>query len=205
MANQYAFHFDSEACSGCKACQVACKDKNGLEVGRLWRRVYEISGGDWIRKGNAWTPNVFAYNVSMSCNHCEDPICVEVCPTTAMHKREDGIVLIDESKCVGCGYCAWACPYDAPKYDESAGKMTKCNFCHDDIDRGKAPACVLACPMRVLGYGELDELQAEHGSTRSVYPLPKESLTRPSIVITPHKDARRANTEATEIANRGEV
>jgi anaerobic dimethyl sulfoxide reductase subunit B (iron-sulfur subunit) len=176
-----------------------------LEVGTLWRRVYEISGGDWIKTGNAWTPNVFTYNVSMSCNHCQDPICAEVCPTKAMHKREDGIVLIDESKCVGCGYCAWACPYDAPKLDENKGKMTKCNFCYDDIDQGKSPACVEACPLRVLGFGELEKLESEHGEIHGVFPLPDDSLTQPAIVITPHKDAHRAATEPTQTANREEV
>jgi anaerobic dimethyl sulfoxide reductase subunit B (iron-sulfur subunit) len=205
MTVQYAFSFDSGSCSGCKTCQVACKDKNDLEVGTLWRRVYEVSGGDWVKEGNTWTPDVFAYNVSMSCNHCQDPICAEVCPTKAMHKREDGIVLIDESKCVGCGYCAWACPYDAPKLDDKKGKMTKCNFCYDDIDQGKGPACVEACPLRVLGFGDLEKLESEHGDIHGVFPLPNESLTNPAIVITPHKDAHRAATEPTQTANREEV
>jgi len=205
MTKQYAFSFDSSGCSGCKACQVACKDKNGLEVGDLWRRVYEVSGGDWIKAGTAWTPNVFTYNVSMSCNHCKDPICAEVCPTNAMHKRDNGVVLIDEDKCVGCGYCAWACPYDAPKYDENKGKMTKCDFCYDDIDAGRSPACVASCPLRVLEFGELEELEAKHGNLHAVYPLPEESLTRPALVISPHRDAHRAYTEPTETANREEL
>jgi anaerobic dimethyl sulfoxide reductase subunit B (iron-sulfur subunit) len=70
MTKQYAFYFDSSACSGCKACQVACKDKHNLEVGRLWRRVYEVSGGGWQRQGQAWTTSAFAYNLSLACNHC---------------------------------------------------------------------------------------------------------------------------------------
>ena len=78
---QYAFYFDASACSGCKACQVACKDRHGLEVGLLWRRVYEVTGGDWTRSGEAWVSSVFAYNVSLACNHCLEPICAEVCPT----------------------------------------------------------------------------------------------------------------------------
>ena len=205
MTSQYAFYIDSEGCSGCKACQVACKDKNELEVGQLWRRVYEVAGGDWVKTGNAWTPNVFAYNVTMSCNHCKDPICGEVCPTNAITKRDDGIVLIDEDKCVGCGYCAWACPYDAPKFDENKGKMTKCDFCYDDIDNGKAPACVSSCPLRVLEFGELEELEAKYGDIHGVFPLPEESLTRPALVISPHRDAHRAYTEPTETANREEL
>ncbi|MBI2407831.1 MAG: 4Fe-4S ferredoxin, partial [Gemmatimonadetes bacterium] len=100
------FAFDASACSGCKACQAACKDKNQLPVGVLWRRVYEVTGGGWTRAGETWTSDVFAYHLSIACNHCERPICVEVCPTGAMHRRYDGIVAIDREKCVGCQYCA---------------------------------------------------------------------------------------------------
>ena len=114
---QYGFHMNSSACAGCKTCQVACKDKHDLDLGIRWRRVYEVSGGDWVQDGPAWLPNVFAYNLSISCNHCKNPVCVSVCPTQAMHKRKDGIVAIDQDKCIGCRYCEWACPYGAPQYD----------------------------------------------------------------------------------------
>ena len=91
-----AFRFDAAACSGCKACQAACKDRHNLPVGVLWRRVYEVTGGGWTRSGDTWTSDVFAYNLSISCNHCQQPVCVEVCPTRAMHKRADGIVVVDQ-------------------------------------------------------------------------------------------------------------
>ena len=92
-ASRYAFFFDAASCSGCKACQAACKDKHELPVGLLWRRVYELVGGRWDREGEAWLPDVFAFNLSLACNHCEAPICAEVCPTGAMRRRDDGIVL----------------------------------------------------------------------------------------------------------------
>ena len=113
---QLGFYIDSSRCSGCKACQVACKDKNNLEVGRRFRRVYEVNGGNFIPTGQGGVSNnVFAYTLSISCNHCADPVCTKNCPTTAMHKRPgDGIVRVDTDKCVGCGYCAWSCPYGAP-------------------------------------------------------------------------------------------
>ena len=76
---EHAFYFDSSACSGCKACQVACKDRHGLKVGLLWRRVYEVAGGGWTRSGQAWLSSVFAYHVSLACNHCVDAPCVEQC------------------------------------------------------------------------------------------------------------------------------
>jgi anaerobic dimethyl sulfoxide reductase subunit B len=183
---QYAFYFDSSSCSGCKACQVACKDKHGLEVGRLWRRVYEVTGGDWIQVGQAWLSTVFAYNISMACNHCEQAICMEVCPSRAITRRPDGIVLIDNQKCLGCRYCAWACPYGALQYDQAAGRMTKCTFCYDEIDRGRPPACVAACPLRALDFGDLADLQARHGPLQPVAPLPDPGLTTPALVLTPH-------------------
>ncbi len=117
MTAQYAFHFDSRFCSGCKACQAACKDKNNLPPGVLWRRVLEVSGGEWQQEGAAWNNSVFAYNLSISCNHCIHPKCAGICPTAAYLVHEDGIVILDESKCMGCGYCSWGCPYDAPQYN----------------------------------------------------------------------------------------
>jgi len=200
-----SFYFDSASCSGCKACQVACKDKHDLEVGRLWRRVYEICGGGWMPKRQAWENDVFAYHLSISCNHCARPVCVEACPTGAMKKRADGIVSIDEGDCVGCGYCAMACPYDAPQMNASTGTMTKCDFCSDEVAQAKPPACVAACPMRALESGGMEELEASHGATPAIFPLPDKKLTEPSLVITPHADAHRATDQNADVANREEV
>jgi len=205
MTKQLAFYFDSSRCSGCKACQMACKDKHDLEVGLNWRRVYEICGGHWENQGSAWTPHVFAYNLSIACNHCAKPVCRDVCPTGAITKRKDGIVLIDTDKCMGCRYCEWACPYGALQFDKTSGTMTKCHFCYDSIDNGKPPACVSACPQRALDFGELSELKKNCHGTDSVHPLPDPTLTEPAIAITPHKDADRAKKEKAGIANRQEV
>jgi anaerobic dimethyl sulfoxide reductase subunit B len=191
----YAFTFDASSCSGCKACQIACKDKNNLPTGVLWRRVYEVSGGSWTLQGEAWTTDVFAYNLSIACNHCIHPKCAGVCPTDAYVVRADGIVYIDESKCVGCGYCSWACPYSAPRYNPELHHMTKCNFCFDNIDAGLPPACVAACPMRVLDFVTVDDgPTTEDGrkalwdvpGTEHPFPLPTFSRTQPHLAINPH-------------------
>jgi anaerobic dimethyl sulfoxide reductase subunit B len=205
MAPRYAFLFDQAACSGCKACQAACKDRHGLLLGVLWRRVYEIAGGAWSREREAWQPDVFAFNLSLACNHCAQPICVEVCPTGAIYQRDDGLVLLDGAKCVGCRYCAWACPYGAPQYDERAGRMTKCSFCAEDLDAGLPPACVRACPMRALEFGEREALEAAHRPSPAAFPLPDPALTEPGLVIIPHRDARRARPRAATVANAEEV
>ncbi len=218
----YAFTFDASACSGCKACQEACKDKNNLPVGVLWRRVIEVSGGGWNPVGaglqdssdsllpaqdpppTIWTNTVFAYNLSIACNHCVHPKCAGVCPTDAFVHREDGIVYIDPDKCMGCGYCAWACPYNAPRYNFDLGQMAKCNFCFDNIDAGLSPSCVAACPLRALNFVEVDDGQwtVDRGQPSTVhgqwselwelpasehpFPLPNNSRTEPHLTVKPH-------------------
>lgn len=220
----YAFTFDSSACSGCKACQEACKDKNNLPVGVLWRRVIEVSGGGWNPVGagsprpevddvngvggpnpyTVWENNVFAYNLSIACNHCEHPKCAGVCPTDAYIHRKDGIIYIDPAKCMGCGYCSWACPYNAPRYNPELGQMAKCNFCFDNIDAGLPPSCVAACPMRVLNFVEVDDgrwttddIQSsivngqwselwELPASEHPFPFPTNSRTEPHLMVKPH-------------------
>jgi len=211
----YAFTFDASACSGCKACQIACMDKNNLPVGVLWRRVYEVSGGDWTNIGasasGVWEHTVFAYNMSIACNHCIHPKCSGVCPTNAYKQRKDGVVYIDESKCMGCGYCAWACPYNAPRYSSELGHMTKCNFCFDNLDAGLPPACVAACPMRVLELVEVGEQVDENKGLvlwqlpgkEHPFPLPERSRTEPHLAIQPHTGM--GNEREKRIANWEEI
>jgi len=193
LQGQLAFYLDATACTGCKACQLACKDHNGLPVGLLWRRVYEVTGGGWQRQGTAWAQDVFAYHLSLACNHCARPACLEACPAGAIRKRSDGIVLIDPEECTGCRSCERACPYGAPQFDEASGRMTKCTFCVEEIDAGRPPACVSACPLRALDYGEHAELEARHAPRTggAFVPLAEGSLTRPALLIRPHRDAQR--------------
>lgn len=195
MAKQMAFYFNSAACNGCKACMSACKDRSDLPVGVNWRRVYEYGGGSWIpdaENREILIPNnVFSYALSISCNHCENAVCVEGCPTGAMYKREeDGLVLVDTDACIGCRYCEWACPYEAPQFDEELGVVTKCDGCQDLVARGEKPVCVDACVMRALDFGELDDLREKYGDLADIEPLPPVEVTDPALVITPHRHAQ---------------
>ncbi len=191
MANQFGFYFDASACMGCKTCQVACKDKNNLPVGMNWRRVYQYGSGSWVSQNGFMVPNnTFVYSMSIACNHCENAVCMQSCPTGAMMKGANGIVVINADQCVGCRYCEWACPYGAPQFDEAKGVMTKCNFCEDLIAQGQNPACVDACPMRAIEFGDVTELRAKYGKMDAIEPLPTASITKPSLVITPHRHAQ---------------
>jgi anaerobic dimethyl sulfoxide reductase subunit B len=194
MSKQLGFYFNASACTGCKACQVACKDKNNNPLGINFRKVYQYSGGSWqphsAMKGLMVPSNVFTYSMSVACMHCASPICVEVCPSGAMTKSSDGIVSVNADYCLGCRLCQQACPYGAPQFNPAKGVMTKCNLCADLIGQGEPPACVAICPMRALEVGELADLQAKYGTVNAIEPLPVATLTTPSIVITPHRHAQ---------------
>lgn len=207
MANkQLGFYVNTSNCTGCKTCQIACKDKNNCEVGRRFRRVVEVSGGEWVKRGNVWIDNSHTYNLSTACQHCTAPECMRVCPTKAITKREaDGIVLIDPNLCIGCRYCEWACPYGAPQYDAAQNVMTKCDFCVDYIDQGKNPACVDACPTRVIEFGDIEELRAKYGTVDNIYPLPDPSITQPNLVLKPHRQAIIGSSAPAKIGNEEEI
>jgi anaerobic dimethyl sulfoxide reductase subunit B (iron-sulfur subunit) len=209
MAKQLAFYFDASACTGCKACAVACKDRSSLPVGTNWRKVFDYGGGGWIPDPesplNMIPNNVFVYSTSTACMHCEKPLCMDVCPAKAITKNADGVVLINTDLCLGCRYCEWACPYGAPQFNEEQGYMTKCDFCLDLQAQGEDPTCVASCPMRALDYGELDELRQKYGSVSAIEPLPSAEITNPSIVITPHKHAQPSGQGTGEIIKLEEV
>jgi anaerobic dimethyl sulfoxide reductase subunit B (iron-sulfur subunit) len=176
--SQIGFFVDAAKCINCKTCEIACKDFNDSPVGRRFRKVRSFEGGEF--------PAVFAYNLSMSCNHCEDPACVGGCPAGAYSKRiEDGIVVHDPEKCIGCRYCTWLCPYGAPQYDAREGRVRKCNLCLGEA----TPACVAACPMRAIEVAPLADIVALPGATVALRDLPAAELTRPSIRYRVRKEA----------------
>ncbi|MCG3733565.1 dimethyl sulfoxide reductase subunit B [Vibrio cincinnatiensis] len=141
----------------------------------------------------------------MACNHCDEPACTKVCPSGAMHKREDGFVIVDESVCIGCKLCAMSCPYGAPQYNEEKGHMTKCDGCYERVEQGLEPICVGSCPLRALEFGPIDELRAKYGTNADVAPLPSSLITKPNIVIKPNKNARPTGDQTGFLANPKEV
>lgn len=203
---QYAFYVNSDACSGCKTCQVACKDKNDLLAGTSWRRVYEVTAGGWQKKGDAWATTTVAYNLSVACHHCYEPPCARGCSTDAIYKRDDGIVVIDQSRCTKCNKCAADCPYEAIRASGSGAQVSKCDFCADDLARGLAPACVAACPNRALDYGDYQALAARYpGAVARVFPLADPARARPALLITPHRHAALVESREPEVANWEEI
>ena len=202
---QYAFFVNSDACSGCKTCQVACKDKNDLRAGTSWRRVFEVTAGGWAKKGAAWTTTVVAYNLSVACHHCLEPACTRNCSTEAIYKRDDGIVLIEQSRCTKCNKCAADCPYDAIRPSGSGAEVTKCDFCADYLEQGRPPACVSACPNRALDYGDYDTLAKRPGLTQRVFPLADPSTARPALFVRPHRHAALVQERGPEVGNWEEI
>jgi anaerobic dimethyl sulfoxide reductase subunit B (iron-sulfur subunit) len=206
MMKRPAFFLDTQVCTGCKTCMLACKDKHDLPEGVRWRRVVEFSGGEWQPLADGtFNQNVFAYYLSVSCNHCQDPICVRSCPSKAMRQDDHGIVTIDPETCVGCRYCAWVCPYSAPQFDSHLGRMTKCDFCREEVERDRPPSCVAACPTRALRYGDLDDLQKAHAADLPMHPMPPFEMTVPSLVLAPHREGRGGPRRTGSINNPEEV
>lgn len=205
---QYAFAFDNTRCTGCKTCELACKDYKDLSADFTFRKVFEYAGGACTENADGTIQsNTFVYYVSMSCNHCDDPACMHVCPTGAMHKDADtGIVSVDSGKCIGCGYCHMACPYNAPKVDREKGYTVKCDACADRVAEGKRPICVEACPLRALDFGPVEEMRAKAGFDQAnIAPLPDKSYTQPNFFIKECADAQPAGSTVGRVENQSEV
>lgn len=176
------FYFDMTSCIGCKTCQIACKDKNDLPIGTLFRNITSYETGEFPKPG--------AYHVSMSCNHCGNPACVAACASGAMYMHEDGFVMVDAELCDGCGACVTACPYSAPKIVD--GKANKCDTCVAIRANGNDPQCVSACIMRALEFGDIADLMAAHPDAVSITELAcmPASETVPGTLVTPKAFAK---------------
>ena len=177
---QYRFHFDMTKCIGCKCCVVACNEQNGNPADINWRRVGEIEGG--------WYPNTHRSYLSMGCNHCMEPTCLEGCPVDAYSKDPvTGIVLHSAEACIGCQYCTWNCSYGVPQYNPERGVVGKCDMCHDRLDEGRAPACVSACPetairIEIVNIAEWKREYAAHANAPGL-PSADDSISSTRITL----------------------
>lgn len=180
------FYYNQSACSGCRACQTSCKDRNDLKVGELYREVTTYQTGAF--------PNAKMYHYSATCNHCDNPECVANCPTGSMHKAKDGTVQHDDKMCIGCGTCVDTCPYEVPIMREDKEISGKCDSCKSFRDNGKNPVCVDACNMRCLDFGDLDELRKKYGNDAvTEIPVHPDGGTKPNTKIKPKKEALNDN------------
>lgn len=189
---------DTTRCIGCHACTMACKQEKGTPPEMWWSKVIVSETGKF--------PHTHLTFLPLLCMHCKNPPCVDVCPTGASFKREDGIVIVDYDKCMGCGYCRVACPYDARTFVEElkphypgrgltpyeqvmyekhqAGVAEKCDFCAGRLARGEEPACVKTCVAYARHFGDLDDPDSEVSrliAKRDGFQLSPELGTDPSV------------------------
>lgn len=198
---RYSMVIDLKKCIGCHACTIACKAKNSTRPGIFWNWVFDEEVGEY--------PSVNRYFVPRLCMHCQDAPCIEVCPTGATYRGEDGLVLIDYDKCAGCRYCVVACPYGARYFNEQKagyfgihlippeelgyqkrrlGAVEKCDFCIDAVKHGQDPACVRACPNKARCFGNLDDPDSEVSKlirSKHGFQLHKELGTDPLVYYLP--------------------
>ena len=172
---QHGFYFNADNCISCHACESACSEKNDLPPYLAYRAVGYVEGGSY--------PSYTRLNISMACNHCDDPVCLKGCPTRAYTKfAEYGAVLQDPDICFGCGYCTWVCPYNAPQLDLTKGHVHKCNMCVDRLEQGLKPACASACLAGALDFGVTETTPENREQLKTQIPgFPSPDITNPNI------------------------
>ena len=169
---RFGWLLDYKRCIECRACEAACKQWNGLEPGIQYRRVRVYESGTYPRPARL--------ALSLACNHCENALCMKACPVKAIYRREqDGAVIIDQEKCIGCRFCEKWCPYGAPRFNAKANKMMKCTMCFDRLEQNLEPACSTICPTGALQFKPWDEIKDRYPAEAQNFPSP--SATRPQI------------------------
>ena len=189
-----AFIFDTNKCVGCMACVVACTIENGTTTPLNWRTV---NSHNYIKH-----PTLPVFHYSLACNHCDDAPCITNCPALAYSRDKDtGAIIHNAEACIGCTYCTWACPYDAPKFNKNTNIVEKCNFCIDRISDNRKPACVAVCPVGALEFSTNQEVDLKNHLTPGFV----DAGIGPSIQLVPlrkeHQKPIIENIDAPEVDN----
>ncbi len=177
------FIFDYARCVGCHACVVACYNENGVQPPVLWRQVVGVNPEK--------VPLYGFVSLSMACNHCTDAPCLKACPASAYYRdQETGAILHSNKRCIGCKYCTWACPFDAPKYNPLRGVVEKCTMCNERLKSGEIPACTEACPTGALSFGSIETAASIQAPGISAKPFSPRIVTKNEDIVNhiPHID-----------------
>lgn len=204
---------DLDRCIGCWTCAVACKEENNEPMGVWWNRILTI-GGDEMDAPEGEYPNLRLSYLPVNCFHCDNPPCVQVCPVGATYKREDGIVMMNYDKCIGCRYCMVACPYNlrlfnwespqqipanekgfhvgaSQKPPRSTGVVEKCDFCYHRVDQDLQPFCIEVCPARARFFGDLNDPNSDVSQlirSKPVMRIREDLGTEPAVYYIPTRN-----------------
>jgi tetrathionate reductase subunit B len=173
---RYGMVVDLRRCIGCQACQIACKAELDVPLGVFRTWVKKIEKGRYPRVSNSFLPSM--------CNQCENPICLQNCPTKATYQLESGIVVVDEHRCIGCKYCIASCPYNVRHVNPLKKIVQKCEFCIHRVEAGLEPACVDTCPTRALIFGNMLDPESAISkalATYAVHVLKPDRATMPQV------------------------
>jgi dimethyl sulfoxide reductase iron-sulfur subunit len=202
---------DLDRCIGCWTCATACKQENGVAVGNWWNRILNVEGPHYGTAGMVGNQPSMT-NLPVQCMHCSNPPCVKSCPVNATYQRDDGIIMQDYDKCIGCRTCMAACPYNVKVFNwddpdlqmeiegDHVGNaaveprtrhvVEKCTLCYHRIDKGELPACVEACPALTRTFGDLNDPNSEISTLireRQGFQLRPEFGTGPNIYYLPRR------------------
>jgi len=190
------FIFDQNKCVGCHACVVACINENGFQAPDQWRNIHSSQDEHF--------PELPLFYLSLACNHCDDAPCLKNCPSLAYSQDEKtGAVIHNPEKCIGCKYCTWACPYDAPKYNPKTKVVDKCTFCNLRIEDGLKPACANLCPTGALDFDNIkfSKNESAESSPVAVYVGSKIKITKPRNTTGPEMDLSLFNDQTNSLYN----
>ena len=161
MDKRYVFVIDTFRCVGCRSCMVSCKMENLVSDKEFRIKVYNKDESFINDLPQGTYPNLHESWLPVPCQHCDNPPCVTVCPTGASYQTENGLTLVDDSKCIGCNYCIWACPYHARYFNEEKKSVDKCTMCIHRLEKDETPMCVSLCSGRALHVGDINDTDSE--------------------------------------------